>query len=195
MGEIPEFEPAPPVVVPPLRPRFWNRWSVLVTAAVVVVIVIVAVLLTRLRPGPGEAGWQPLIGQGHNHSSTGKAGLQFAQDLENDGDDDLVIESVRAEVPAGLAVQESGSVAVGIWTEYYWLTPPTLTQLPIKIGEGQQIRLVVRFHVTCPPAVPAPRIPWRLFVTVTSGSVRQEVEVGSLADIELTPDSLKEFCG
>jgi len=192
MGEIPELEPAPPVVVPPLKPRFWTRRTVLVVAAVVTVVVVATILLTRL--GPGDPGWRPLIGQAHNHSSTGEAGLQFAQDLKNDGDDDLVIESMRAEVPAGIAVKESGAVPVGLWTEFYWLTPPTLTHLPLKLAEGKQIRLVLRFHVTCPPAVAATRIPWRLFATVTSGSVRQEVEVGSLADIELTPDSLKEFC-
>lgn len=162
----------------------------LITVAVVAVVVTATVVLTRLEPGPGEPGWRPLIGQDHNHSSTGKAGLQFAQDLE--ADDDLVIESVRAEVPAGLAVKESGSVPIGIWTEYYVFFPPTLTHLPLKVDDGKQVRLVVRFRVTCPPAVPAKRIPWRLFATVTSGSVRQEVEVGSLADIEL--GSLQEFC-
>lgn len=190
MGEIPDFEPAPPVVVPPLRPRFWTRRSVLVVASVVAVVVVATVVLTGLEPGPGEPGWRPLIGQDHNHSSTGKAGLQFAQDIE--ADDDLVIESVRAEVPAGLAVKESGSVPVGIWTEYYVFIPPTLTPLPLSVEDGKQVRLVVRFRVSCPPAVPTTRIPWRLFVTVTSGSVRQEVEIGSLADIEL--GSTQEFC-
>jgi hypothetical protein len=48
--------------------------------------------------------------------------------------------------------------------------------------------------VSCPPAKPAARIPWRLFLTVRSGAVRQEVEVGSLKDIELVDGALPEFC-
>ena len=194
MGEFAEFEPAPPVVLPPERPRFWTRRRLLVAAIVVVAIVVTVVLLTR-EPGPGEPGWQPLTGQNENHSSTGAAGLQFAQVLENDGDADVVIESVRAETPAGLSVKESGQLPLGLWTEYYWLTPPKLIPLPVTAPAGHKIKFAVRFHVSCPPATPAKRIPWRLFLTVRSGPVRQEVEVGSLRDVELADDALPEFCG
>jgi len=194
MGEFAEFEPAPPVALPPPRPRFWTRRRLLVAAFVVVVSVVATVLLLW-EPGPGEPGWQPLTGDTENHSSTGEAGLQFAQVLENDEDADVVIESVRAEVPAGLSVKESGQLPLGWLTEYYWLTPPKLIPLPVTAPAGHKIKFVVRFHVSCPPATPAKRIPWRLFLTVRSGAVRQEVEVGSLRAIELVDSALPEFCG
>jgi len=194
MGEFAEFEPAPPVELPPPRPRFWTRRRLLVAALVVAVSVVAIVLLTR-EPGPGEPGWQPLTGEVENHSSTGAAGLQFAQVLENDGDADVVIESVRAEVPAGLSVKESGQLPLGWFTEGYWITPPKLIPLPVTAPAGHKIKFVVRFQVSCPPATPAKRIPWHLFLTVRSGAVRQEVEVGSLRDIELVDSALPEFCG
>lgn len=193
MGEF-EFEPAPPVVLPPLRPRFWTRRRLLVAALVVVALTATVVALAW-EPGPGEPGWQPLTGETENHSSTGAAGLQFAQVLDNDEDADVVIESVRAEVPAGLSVKESGQLPLGWFTEGYWITPPKLIPLPVTAPAGHKIKFVVRFHVSCPPAKPATRIPWRLFLTVRSGTVRQEVEVGSLKDIELVDSALPEFCG
>jgi hypothetical protein len=194
MGDFADFEPAPPVELPPPRPRFWTRRRLLVTALVVAATVAAVVLLTR-EPGPGEPGWQPLDGQTESHSSTGEAGLQFAQVLENEEDTDVVIESVRAEVPAGLSVKEAGQLPLGWLTEYYWLTPPKLIPLPVTAPAGHKIKFVVRFRVSCPPATPATRIPWRLFLTVRSGTVRQEVEVDSLKDIELVDSALPEFCG
>ncbi|WP_410637585.1 hypothetical protein [Amycolatopsis sp. lyj-346] len=194
MGEFAGFEPAPPVVLPPSRSRSRTWRRLLVAALVVVVLVVVIVVLTR-EPGPGEPGWQPLTGEVENHSSTGAAGLQFAQVLANDEDSDVVIESVRAEVPAGLTVKEPGQLPLGWFTEGYWLTPPKLIPLPVTAPAGHKIKFVVRFHVSCPPAKPATRIPWRLFLTVRSGPVRQEVEVGSLRPIELVDSALPEFCG
>ncbi|MBE8519977.1 hypothetical protein ILP97_21185 [Amycolatopsis sp. H6(2020)] len=194
MGEFAEFEPAPPIALPPPRPRFWTRWRLLVAALVVVVLVVAIVVLLR-EPKPGEPGWQPLTGQTENHSSTGAAGLQFAQVLENDEAADVVIESVRAEVAAGLTVKESGQLPLGWFTEGYWITPPKLIPLPVTAPAGHKIKFVVRFRVSCPPATPAKSIPWRLFLTVRSGAVRQEVEVGSLKDIELVDSALPEFCG
>ena len=194
MGEFAEFEPAPPVVLPPQRPRFWTRRRLLVLGLAVVAVVVAIVVLTW-KPGPGEPGWQPLTGTDVTHSSTGAAGLQFSQVLENESGADVVIESVRAELPAGLSVKESGRLPSGWLSEYYWLTPPELTHLPITVPAGQAVKFAVRFRVACPPATPATRIPWRLFLTVTAGSVRQEVEVDSLRQIELTDTALAEFCG
>ncbi|WP_410608781.1 hypothetical protein [Amycolatopsis sp. lyj-109] len=106
-----------------------------------------------------------------------------------------MIESVRAEVPAGLSAKEAGQLTLGWFTEGYWITPPKLIPLPVTAPAGHKIKFMVRFHVSCPPATPAERIPWRLFLTVQSGAVRQEVEVGSLRAIELVDSALPEFCG
>ncbi|GAA4538097.1 hypothetical protein [Amycolatopsis samaneae] len=190
-----DFEPAPPIAVPPPRPRFWTRGRLIAVAVALAVIVTAVVLLTRRAPGPGEVSWRPLSGTRQVHSSTGEAGLQFAQILENTGDVGVVIESARAEVPPGFTQAETGTLSLTWLSEYYLLTPPKLTALPVRVEVGKQVKLVLRFHVSCPPAQPAKRVPWRLFLTVSASSVRQGVEVGELADIELGDRSLPEFCG
>lgn len=157
--------------------------------AIVVVLVLAAFAAVQLSgvldARPGEPGWQPIEGSSLGGTTSRHGELEITQRVTNRKDQAVTVEQIRTSPPRGFAETEVGSIPANSWKELDLFDLIKVAKPPFTIRPGRSVELFVRYRVDCLPSSPPGKAPLRIMLTVSMGSVRQEVEVPDVRPISL----------
>lgn len=172
---------------PSVRGRRRGPRALVGTIVVVLVLAaFAAVQLSRvLDAGPGEPGWQPIEGSSVGGTTWQHGELDITQLVTNREEQAVTVEQIRTLPPPGFVETEVGGLPVNSWQELDLFDLIKAAKPPFTIGPGRSVKLFVRYRVDCLPSSPPKQISLRIMLTVSMGSVRQEVEVPDVRPISL----------
>ncbi|MFU8875937.1 hypothetical protein [Micromonospora sp. SL4-19] len=97
----------------------------------------------------------------------------------------MTIEQIRTVPPHGLTEIEAGMVPANSWKEFDIFGEVPVTKPPFTVGAGRVTELFLRYRVDCLRAPRPAKASLRIMLTVSMGSVRQEVEVPDVRPVSL----------